>query len=230
MPLMTAKNISKTFPLGEASINVLHDINLSIHEGELLAITGTSGSGKSTLMYILGCLDMPTSGTYLFEEKNVAELNPDQLAHIRNKKIGFVFQRFNLLPDLSALDNVILPALYAGKKSSEAQKKAEDILKLIGLGPRIHHKPYQLSGGEQQRVSIARAMINDPAVLLADEPTGNLDSKTGALIMNIFKEINQEQNVTVIIVSHDMEVAQETRRIIKLLDGTIIEDSKSPTL
>lgn len=222
MKLLEAINISKTFPINGQKLTVLHNISLNIEKGELLAITGKSGSGKSTLMKILGCLDVPTTGTYLIEGKNTLKMKPDQLAHIRNSMVGFAFQRFFLLPDLSALDNVSLPQLYAGKKESDAKKRATEMLKLVSLAHRINHYPAQLSGGELQRVAIARALVNNPPLILADEPTGNLDSKTGDHIMNIFIRLNQEQAITVVIITHDISLAQKTNRIITLQDGRII--------
>jgi putative ABC transport system ATP-binding protein len=226
MALLEAQSITKIFKLPGHELTVLHDISFSIQTGELLAITGHSGSGKSTLMNIIGCLDIPTHGTYLIEEKNVAYMTPDQLAHIRNQKIGFVFQQFNLLSDLTALENVALPQLYAGKSEKEAYDRAKKMLEIVGLQERFDHFPPRMSGGEQQRVAIARALVNNPAIILADEPTGNLDSKTGRMVMDMFLKLNKEENITVIVVTHDEELAHQTRRIIKLLDGRIIEDQK----
>jgi len=225
MKLLELKDIAKTFPMGESTLTVLKNISFSVKRGELLSITGPSGSGKSTLMHLIGCLDKPTSGIYLLEGKDVSQLNSDQLAHIRNKLIGFVFQRFYLLPDLSALDNVALPQLYAGSSEKKAQKNALKALELVGLSDRIYHYPNQLSGGELQRVAIARALVNNPALILADEPTGNLDSKAGETIMNIFIELNKSRQVTIIIVTHDIDLAQKTNRVIQLLDGRIIADT-----
>ena len=226
MKLLELKNITKTFSMGESQLTVLKDITFSVDNGELMAITGPSGSGKSTLMHIIGCLDTPTLGTYLLEGNDVSHMNPDQLAHIRNKLIGFVFQRFYLLPDLTALDNVALPQLYANTSEKTARERAQQMLELVNLGDRIYHYPNQLSGGEQQRVAIARALANNPALILADEPTGNLDSKTGETIMTIFTELNKSQQVTIIVVTHDIDLAEKTNRIIKLLDGKIIADDK----
>ena len=227
MAQLKADNISKAFTIGGRSLLVLQNISCSIEKGEFLAITGPSGSGKSTLMNILGCLDIPTTGTYLIDGKDTAEMSSDQLAFVRNKHIGFVFQTFNLLSDITALENVALPQLYAGKPEKKARKAAQSVLNQVGLGERMHHYPLQLSGGEQQRVAIARALINKPAIILADEPSGNLDSKTGNLIMDIFIDLNINEQITVIIVTHDLNLANKTRRIIKLLDGRIIEDKKN---
>lgn len=226
MKLLELKNITKTFSMGESVLTVLKDISFSVNNGELMAITGPSGSGKSTLMHIIGCLDIPTHGTYLLEGNDVSHMNSDQLAYIRNKLIGFVFQRFYLLPDLMALDNVALPQLYANTSEKKARERAQQMLELVNLGDRIYHYPNQLSGGEQQRVAIARALANNPALILADEPTGNLDSKTGETIMNIFIELNKSKRVTIIVVTHDIDLAEKTNRIIKLLDGKIIADDK----
>ena len=224
MKLLELKEITKSFSLGDQILTVLKDISFSVDHGELMAITGPSGSGKSTLMHLIGCLDTPTSGTYLLEDRNVSNLNPDQLAHIRNEFIGFVFQRFYLLPDLNALDNVALPQLYANKGETHARDIAKATLESVGLGDRLYHYPNQLSGGQSQRVAIARALVNNPPLILADEPTGNLDSKTSQQIMDIFTELNKTKKVTIIIVTHDIEVAEETNRIIKLLDGKMIDD------
>lgn len=224
MKLLELKDITKSFPLGDQILTVLKDISFSVDHGELMSITGPSGSGKSTLMHLIGCLDTPTSGTYLLEDRNVSNLNPDQLAHIRNEFIGFVFQRFYLLPDLNALDNVALPQLYANKNETQARDIAKSTLESVGLGDRLYHYPNQLSGGQSQRVAIARALVNNPPLILADEPTGNLDSKTSQQIMDIFTELNKTKKVTIIIVTHDIEVAEETNRIIKLLDGKMIDD------
>ena len=225
MKLIEIKELTKTFIMAESALTVLKDITFSVKQGEFMSITGQSGSGKSTLMHLIGCLDKPTSGTYLLEGKNVSTMTSNKLAHIRNNLIGFVFQRFYLLPDLTALDNVALPKLYAGSSEKDAQERAKEILDQVGLGDRIYHLPNQLSGGQQQRVAIARAMINHPPLILADEPTGNLDSRTGEDIMNSFTELNRSKKVTIIIVTHDFSLAQKTNRIIKLLDGRIVKDT-----
>jgi len=227
MALLKTQNIVKTFKMGETTVNALKGINLEIDRGEFVAITGTSGSGKSTLMHLLGCLDQPTKGLYLLEEKNITTASRDELAQIRNQKIGFVFQKFNLLTDLTALNNVALPMIYAGKSEQEAKVKANDILNLVELGNRKHHYPYQLSGGQQQRVAIARALINDPDIVLADEPTGNLDTETGESIIRTFSKLNNEKNVTIILVTHEPEIAEKTNRIIELVDGLIVSDRKT---
>jgi len=226
MALIKLKDITKTFIMGDETLTVLKDITFDVNNGELLSITGPSGSGKSTLMHLIGCLDTPTTGTYLLEDKDVSNLSPDQLAHIRNKLIGFVFQRFYLLPDLTALDNVALPQMYAGSSEKVAREQAKKMMELVDLSDRLDHYPNQLSGGQQQRVAIARALINNPPLILADEPTGNLDSKTGEDIMNIFAHLNKTQHVTIIVVTHDLDLAEKTNRVIKLLDGRLIEDIK----
>jgi len=221
MPLLEAQKISKTFLMGEEKLEVLKEVNLSVDAGELMAITGRSGSGKSTLMHILGCLDVPTSGTYYFDGELVSQMSPDELALIRNQKVGFVFQQFSLLEDLDALDNVALPRLYSNASESAARTSARKMLELVDLADRINHYPGQLSGGERQRVAIARGLVNDPTVILADEPTGNLDSKTGQLIMDLFLRLNGEQGKTVIIVTHDKELASQTNRVVELSDGKV---------
>jgi len=226
MPLFETQNISKTYAMGERKLEVLRDINLAVNAGELLAITGKSGSGKSTLMHILGCLDVPTTGAYYFDDELVSQMPPDALAHIRNKKIGFIFQTFSLLDDLDALDNVALPKLYGDSSEYEAREAAQKVLDLVGLGNRLHHYPSQLSGGERQRVAIARGLVNNPTVIFADEPTGNLDSKTGQVIIDLFKKLNRQEGKTVIIVTHDEELSQATNRIIELVDGHIISDKQ----
>lgn len=226
MAFIEAKHIYKQFGSGAHILPVLRDVSLVVDHGEFIALTGPSGSGKSTFMNILGCLDVPTAGDYFIEGINVAHMTPDQLAHIRNKKIGFIFQQFNLLPDLSALDNVALPQLYADKKESEARAYSTQLLELVGLSGRMHHYPYQLSGGEQQRVAIARALSNKPTLILADEPTGNLDSKTGEKIWGIFEQLHEKENITIVIVTHDLALAQKTHRIVRLLDGAIQSDTR----
>jgi len=221
---LDARNLVKIFRMGETVVKALDNVSMSIEKGEFVAITGQSGSGKSTFMNLLGCLDRPTSGEYLIDGENVAEMNRDELAAIRNKKIGFVFQKFHLLPDLSALDNVALPALYAGTKESDARRIAREKLEVVELSDRIHHFPYQLSGGQQQRVAIARALINNPSILLADEPTGNLDTETGQAIITLFKRLNEEKKVTIVMVTHEPEIAQHAKRAITLRDGKILSD------
>jgi putative ABC transport system ATP-binding protein len=224
MKLIETKDIIKTYVMGETQVNALDGINLVIEEGEFVAITGSSGSGKSTLMHLLGCLDTPTSGSYFLDNIDVSKASRDELAAIRNKKIGFVFQKFYLLTDLTALENVALPLLYARVKESEAYKIAADHLVKVNLTDRMHHYPYQLSGGQQQRVAIARSLANDPRIIFADEPTGNLDSATGKVIMDIFIKLNQEHGVTIIMVTHSSEIAHTARRVIALTDGKITRD------
>lgn len=212
--------------MGETDLTVLKGIDLIINHGEFVALTGQSGSGKSTLMHLLGCLDAPTSGEYFIEERNVALSSKDELAAIRNAKIGFVFQKFYLLADHTALDNVALPQLYAGIDENTARKNAAQFLKQVDLEKRIDHYPYQLSGGQQQRVAIARALSNNPSIILADEPTGNLDSATGDIIMDLFKQLNEQHNVTIILVTHEPDIAKKAKRIVELRDGLIIGDKK----
>jgi putative ABC transport system ATP-binding protein len=222
MIIIEMKNITKTFFNADIALTVLKGISFSVERGEFLSITGPSGSGKSTLMHIIGCLDTPTSGSYLIDNKDVSQLDGNALAAIRNNHIGFVFQKFHLLPDLNALNNVALPQLYANKSEKEALAKAQEKLELVGLADRMNHYPNQLSGGQQQRVAIARALVNDPDIILADEPTGNLDSATGSTILEILTHLNKDHGATIIIVTHDLELAKKTNRIIKLFDGSIV--------
>jgi putative ABC transport system ATP-binding protein len=209
--------------MGAVDITVLTEISLSIKQGELIAIMGPSGSGKSTLMNIVGCLDRPSAGTYHFENREISTLTDDELAAVRNKKIGFVFQTFNLLPRFSALKNVEIPLIYSGVPSRLRHEQALPLLERVGLADRVQHKPSELSGGQQQRVAIARALVNNPPLLLADEPTGNLDSRSGEDILNILMDLNQ-QGVTIVIVTHDKDIATRCKRIIALKDGRIISD------
>lgn len=219
--MIEVESVSKTYELGGATVKALNDVSLVIRDGEMAAITGPSGSGKSTLMHILGCLDTPDAGTYRLAGENVAGLSSDRLAEIRNKHIGFVFQTFNLLPRLSALENVELPLLYA--RRDDAREQAAEALKTVGLEDRMRHEPNQLSGGQRQRVAVARAIVTDPSMILADEPTGNLDSKTGQEILKLFQTLN-EHGRTIIVVTHDANVASHCSRAIRLFDGRIVEN------
>lgn len=217
------ENIAKIYRMGKVEVPALRGIDLTINQGDMLAIIGASGSGKSTLMNIIGLLDQPTTGKYILEGVDVSQLNDNKLAELRNKKIGFVFQTFNLLPRASALSNVELPLIYSG--GGGRRKKSMEALERVGLGARATHKPTELSGGEQQRVAIARALVNKPSLILADEPTGNLDSSATTEITRIFSQLHQE-GITVILVTHEMDIARQTQRIIRLLDGRIISDEK----
>ncbi|WP_422446535.1 ABC transporter ATP-binding protein [Thermoanaerobacterium sp. DL9XJH110] len=218
-------NIYKIYKMGDTEVRALDGVSLEIEKGEFVAIVGPSGSGKSTLMNILGCLDIPTSGEYFFEGKDVSKLDDDQLARIRNRHIGFVFQNFNLLPKLTALENVELPMIYAGFSTAARRQRALESLNAVGLGHRVNHKPTELSGGQQQRVAIARALATDPPVILADEPTGNLDTRSGREIMNILKELNKNGK-TVILITHDINIARQAGRNVYIQDGKIIKDEK----
>jgi len=219
------RNITRDFPLGNEVVKVLKGIDLDIERGEYVALMGPSGSGKSTLMNLLGCLDTPTSGSYELNGSNVSNMTDDELAEIRNKEIGFVFQTFNLLPRTTALENVALPMIYAGASKSERTERAKQVLTDVGLADRMDHKPNQLSGGQRQRVAVGRALVNHPSIILADEPTGNLDSKTSDEIMNLFNEIHKAGN-TVILVTHEEEIAENAHRIIRLRDGVVESDTK----
>ncbi len=224
--MIEIENITKIYRLGDAEVRALDGVSLKIEKGEMVSIMGPSGSGKSTLMAILGCLDVPTSGGYRLDGQNVENLSDNQLADIRNRKIGFVFQQFNLLARTTAFDNVMLPLTYGGVRGRERRERAEAALRQVGLGDRMHHRPNELSGGQQQRVAIARALVNNPAILLADEPTGNLDSKTGTEIMALFQRLHRELGQTVIYVTHDPFIARHTERIIRLADGQVVGDEK----
>jgi putative ABC transport system ATP-binding protein len=221
MPLLKLVNVSKTYQLDSLAVQAVKKVSLSIKKGEFVAIMGPSGSGKSTLMHIAGCLDTPTTGKVLLEGKDISQLSEAQLAQIRNKKIGFVFQAFNLIPRTSALDNVMLPLFYANFSHDKMKKEAIKALKAVNLGDRLDHFSNQLSGGEQQRVAIARALVNKPTIIFADEPTGNLDTKTGTEIMRVLKRLNQ-QGHTVVVVTHEAHIAKFAKRIIKIVDGEIV--------
>jgi putative ABC transport system ATP-binding protein len=223
--MISIKDITKTFHLGELDVPVLKGINLSVEDGEYVAIMGTSGSGKSTLMNIIGCLDRPTSGLYILDSRDLTTLDDDELADIRNQYIGFVFQQFNLLPRLTALENVMLPMIYADVSRTERIESATEALEKMGLSDRLNNRPSQLSGGQQQRVAIARALVNHPALVLADEPTGALDTTTSHEIMDLLTELNQN-GTTIAIVTHDPTVAAQTKRIINMQDGVIVEAAR----
>jgi putative ABC transport system ATP-binding protein len=222
--LIHIENMTKQYRMGDMTVQALRGVSLDIERGSFVAIMGPSGSGKSTLMNILGCLDKPTTGTYLLDEVNIGTLNRDQLAEIRNQKIGFVFQQFNLLARTSALENVELPLLYNGKPNHDRKEKAMRALHAVGLADREDHHPSQLSGGQQQRVAIARALINDPQIILADEPTGALDSRTSVEIMGIFQRLNRESGMTIIVVTHEPDIAEYSNRILRFKDGHLVSD------
>ncbi len=224
MELIELKDIRKTYYMGDIDVPVLKGITLSIGKGEFVALMGASGSGKSTLMNILGCLDHPTSGEYWFEQREISNVSADERAYLRNHKIGFVFQNFNLLPRTSALENVMMPLSYTREhlSDSEVKHRAEELLKRVGLDDRMHYEPSRLSGGQQQRVAIARALINNPSVLFADEPTGNLDSKTSEEVLKMLQKLNSEAGITIIVVTHDPNVARHTQRQIHIQDGLIV--------
>jgi putative ABC transport system ATP-binding protein len=221
--MIELKNITKIYRMGKVDVPALKGVDLKILSGELVAIIGASGSGKSTLMNLIGCLDKPTSGQYLLENTDVGKLNDNRLAELRNKKIGFVFQQYNLLPRINALANVELPMIYSGVL--QKHKRAKEALDRVGLGKRINHKPTEMSGGEQQRVAIARALINNPSLILADEPTGNLDTSASAEIMAIFKKLHGD-GMTIVLVTHETDIAQQAQRIIRMMDGKIVTDSR----
>jgi putative ABC transport system ATP-binding protein len=225
MSLIRLQNVSRRYQMGAETVHALRDLSLEIQRGEYVAIMGPSGSGKSTLMNLIGCLDTPTSGRYELNGSNVGEMNDNQLAEVRNREIGFVFQTFNLLPRSNALHNVELPLIYAGMPAEERRKTALEAITQVGLADRMHHKPNELSGGQRQRVAVARALVNKPSILLADEPTGNLDSRTGAEIMALFGELSRKGN-TIIVVTHEEDIARLARRIIRLHDGLVASDKR----
>jgi putative ABC transport system ATP-binding protein len=221
-PVIDISGITKIYRMGDFEVHALRGVSLKVFPGEMLSIMGPSGSGKSTLMNIIGCLDQPTDGKYRLAGEDVSSMNDDQLAEIRNRRIGFVFQSFNLLPRTDAVANVELPLIYAG--SRDRRQRAVAALEAVGLGERLHHRPNELSGGQQQRVAIARALCTSPSIILADEPTGNLDSKSGAEIMHIFQSLAEEKGITVVLVTHEPEIAAHTRRIVQIHDGLIVRD------
>jgi putative ABC transport system ATP-binding protein len=223
LAVIELQNIIKEYKLGKEKLRVLHGINLSVEQGEFIALMGPSGSGKSTLMNIIGCLDTPSKGKYVLQGQKVSDLKDDELAKVRNESIGFIFQNFNLMPKMTALENVELPLIYAGKNSKDRKEQASKVLSNVGLGDRMQHKPNELSGGQRQRVAVARSLVNNPSLLLADEPTGNLDTTTSTEIMNLFHELHDAGN-TIIIVTHEEDIAQHAHRIVRLTDGQVSSD------
>lgn len=222
--VIQVRDLRKVYEMGTQQVHALCGVSLMVKRGEMVAIMGPSGSGKSTLMNILGCLDQPTAGEYFLDGEDVSRMNDDQLASVRNRRVGFVFQSFNLLARTSALDNVTLPLTYAGLSARERRERAETVLSAVGLTNRMHHLPNELSGGQQQRVAIARALVNQPAIIMADEPTGNLDSRSGEEVMAILQQLNREQGITVILVTHDPRIARHAERVIHLFDGEIVRE------
>jgi len=226
---MSVRDLTKTYQVGDIEVRALRGASLDVHRGEFVAVTGPSGSGKSTFMHIVGCLDRPTGGQYLLDGKDVSKLSKDELAIVRNRKIGFVFQGFNLLSRTTALDNVELPLLYNGgskMKTADRHRRAKEVLEIVGLGDRMDHYPNQLSGGQQQRVAIARALINEPSIILADEPTGNLDTRTSIEVMDIFQRLNLERGITVVLITHEMDIAEHGTRVVRFRDGRIQIDQQ----
>jgi putative ABC transport system ATP-binding protein len=224
MNMIEMKNLTKTYEMGTQVVHALRGVDLIIEEGEFVAIMGPSGSGKSTLMNMIGCLDVPSGGIYKLDDIDVSHMSPDDRSRVRNKRIGFVFQQFNLLPRTTAIKQVALPLMYGGLSRSERVERSKAALELVGLGDRMDHKPDELSGGQQQRVAIARALSNDPSIILADEPTGALDTQTGEEILNIFKQLHEEKGITIIMITHDPEIAEHAQRSIWIRDGLIQED------
>ena len=224
--VVDAKDLKKIYVMGDVEVHALRGLTIQIEPGEVMSIMGPSGSGKSTLMNTLGCLDRPTSGEYYLDGESVAAMNDDQLADIRNRKVGFVFQSFNLLPRATALSNVELPLRYSSVSGKERRERSKAALESVGLADRIHHRPSELSGGQQQRVAIARALINNPAIVMADEPTGNLDTKSGDEVMSVLLKLNKELGTTLIVVTHDPEIAEKTGRIVTIRDGVVVGDTK----
>jgi putative ABC transport system ATP-binding protein len=223
--LISVRHLVKTYVVGEVEVRALRGVTLDVAAGEFLAVTGPSGSGKSTLMHILGCLDRPSSGQYILDGQDVSRMSKDQLAEVRNQKIGFVFQGFNLLARTTALDNVELPLLYRAKlKAAERRRRAMDVLKAVGLGDRAGHHPNQLSGGQQQRVAIARALITNPSILLADEPTGNLDTRTSIEVMGMFQHLNRDRGITILVITHEHDIAEYATRVVSCRDGLVVSD------